>query len=79
MSKPVILLEDEPLSDMMCKWAGWMTVMVIFAMSLIYFSNYFARGAECFTDEYNTGIIIQDIKNRKWRSRFEQVDKLTYL
>ncbi len=79
MSEPVILLEDEPLSNALCKWAGWMVVMIIFMMSLIYFSNYFARDTEWFIDEYNTGHPVQDIKNHKWRRRFEQVDNITYV
>ncbi len=81
MSNAVIILEEEPLSNAFCKWAGWMAVMIVFVMCLIYFSNYFARGnEECFVvDEYNSGHPVQDLKNKKWRKRFEQMDKLTYL
>ena len=79
MSNSVILLEDEPLSSALCKWAGWMAVMVIFIMCLIYFSCYFARNSEWFIDERYISHPIQDIKNRKWRHRFQQVDKLTYI
>ncbi len=79
MQEATILLEEEPLSSVLCKWALWMAVMVIFMMSIIYFSNYFARDQEWFIDEYNTGHIVQDIKNHKWRRRFEQVDNATYV
>jgi hypothetical protein len=78
MSKPIILLENEPLSTVLCKWAAWMAIMIIFTMFIIYYSNYFAR--ERFIDEqYNTWNMIQDLKNLKWKQRFEQTDKLTYI
>lgn len=72
----VILLEDEPLESVLGTWLGWMTTMVLFAVILIYVSDYFARSNECFiVDEYNTGHPVQDLKNQAWRKRFEQVDK----
>lgn len=43
MPQPIILLEDEPISSVLCSWAYWMALMVIFMMVLIYYSNYFAR------------------------------------
>jgi hypothetical protein len=75
MSQTTILLEEEPLSSVLCKWAGWMVLMVIFLMGLIYFSNYFARNQEWLANGYNTGHPVQDIKNNKWRWRFDQVDE----
>lgn len=78
MAQPIILIEEEPLSNALCKWAGWMAIMVVFLMALIYYSNYFAR-ERFIVDEYHTGHPVQDIKNRKWKHRFDQMDKLTYV
>lgn len=81
MTRGQLILENEPLRDVLIKWSGWMAVMVVFAMIVIYFSNYFAAHMnECFlAGEYHTGNIIQDLKNKKWRSRFKETDKLTYI
>lgn len=76
----IIILEDEPLAEITKKWVCWITVMVVFVMALIYFSNYFARGTECFIiDEYHTGHPTEDLRKARWRRRFDQVDALTYV
>jgi hypothetical protein len=54
MSAGIILIEDEPLESVLVTWLSWMTVMVIFAMSVIYLSNYFARSTECLVVERDT-------------------------
>jgi hypothetical protein len=51
MSAGIILIEDEPLQSVLVTWLSWMTVMIIFAMSVIYLSNYFARSSECLTEK----------------------------
>lgn len=43
----IILLEEEPITSVLSKWAAWLAVMIIFVMALIYFSNYFAKSSEC--------------------------------
>ncbi len=50
MSAGIILIEDEPLQSVLVTWLSWMIVMIIFAMSVIYLSNYFARSSECLTE-----------------------------
>lgn len=76
MPQGVILLEDEPMESFLLTWLGWAIMMVLLVMLLIHFSNYFARGNECFVvNEYHTGIPVQDLKNAKWRRRFRQVDR----
>lgn len=45
--EPIILLEEEPVTNVLGKWLAWMLVMTIFVMCLIYFSNYFAKSTEC--------------------------------
>jgi hypothetical protein len=43
-------------------------------MILIWGSNYFAQGG-CYQDDYYNGHPVQELKNRKWRRRFNQVDR----
>ena len=43
----IILLEEEPITNVLSKWLAWLLVMVVFVMALIYFSNYFAKSTEC--------------------------------
>ena len=80
MSQAIIILEEEPLSQALVKWGAWMACMVVFVMVLIYFSNYFAVGNdECFIVGEIAGNPLQTIKDNKWRRRFEETDKLSYL
>jgi hypothetical protein len=76
MPKGIVLLEPEPVGSFVATWLAWLISVVILMMVLIHFSNYFARGNECFVvNEYHTGIPTADIRNAKWRRRFEQVDR----
>ena len=43
----VILIEPEPLKGWAGRWLGWMVVLILFVVALIYFSNYFAKDTEC--------------------------------
>ncbi len=74
MSAGIILIEDEPLSSVLVTWLSWMIVMIIFAMSVIYLSNYFARSSECLT-ERNTPFQTIDgmyVSNGNNHSRLSQ-------
>jgi hypothetical protein len=43
----LILLEDEPYEVTLCAWAGWMVIMILITLVVIYVSDYFNRTRHC--------------------------------
>ena len=71
----VILLEDEPLSSVLVTWLSWMIVLILFAICIIWGSNYFSRSNDCYIHHnHRIGHPVHDIKHRRWHKHFDQVD-----
>jgi len=47
----VILLQDEPVGHVAVKWLGWLIVMILFVIILIWFAKYFEK-PYCDFDQY---------------------------
>lgn len=59
----IIIMEEEPVLPMVLKWLGWVVLLTLFLMFIIYFSECFAR--EGYHNEDYSGVPSDDLRRAR--------------
>jgi hypothetical protein len=47
MPTSIITIEPEPYSTFISKWLGWMLLLVLFVIAMVYISNFTVESVQC--------------------------------